>query len=107
MTISIWPLAPWVALGLLIVTALSYLITAVRPGIRHAPGPFLARFTNWWRVAQVVKGQYPQKLLELHKKHGPIVRIGPNQVSISDPQAVPQVYGFTAKYLKVRCLGLG
>ena len=56
------------------------------------PGPFAAKFTDFWRYrSQNAKG-HTQRLLALHQKHGKLVRIGPNHVSISDPAAVPIVY---------------
>ena len=30
---------------------------------------------------------------ELHKKYGPIVRVGPNELSIADVAAIPAVLG--------------
>ncbi|KAM5370878.1 hypothetical protein ACJZ2D_008311 [Fusarium nematophilum] len=56
------------------------------------PGPFAAKFTDLWRYhSQNTKG-HTNRLVALHKKHGKLVRIGPNHISISDPSAVPIVY---------------
>jgi hypothetical protein len=63
------------------------------------PGPFLASITRWWMVNEIWSGKHEEHIRELHKKLGPIVRIGPNEVAISDPQAVKVIYstggGFT------------
>lgn len=40
-------------------------------------------------------------LLKLHHKYGSAVRIGPNIVSISDPDAIDKIYGVKADFLKV------
>ncbi|KAF9882853.1 hypothetical protein FE257_004939, partial [Aspergillus nanangensis] len=49
------------------------------------PGPFLASFSRSWVVMEVVRGRAHKTQAALHKKHGPIVRICPNEVVISDP----------------------
>jgi hypothetical protein len=63
------------------------------------PGPFLASITRWWMVTEIWSGKHEEHIRELHKKLGPIVRIAPNEVAISDPQAVKVIYstggGFT------------
>jgi len=56
------------------------------------PGPVLAKFTNLWRLIDVWKGGHHNTLCELHRKHGSIVRIGPNQLSLSDPEWIQSVY---------------
>lgn len=38
--------------------------------------------------------------VKLHKQFGPIVRIGPNTVSLADAEAISQVYGTTKPYRK-------
>ena len=60
--------------------------------LSRIPGPFLASLTNWWLVYQTKTERYHRISVNLHKKYGPIVRTAPNQVSVSTPQAVRQVY---------------
>ena len=36
---------------------------------------------------------------ELHKVHGKLVRIAPNEVSIAEPTAIKQIYGNFSKYV--------
>lgn len=38
--------------------------------------------------------------LQLHKKYGKLVRIGPNHVMFSDAALIPQVYGIGGKFMK-------
>lgn len=40
-------------------------------------------------------------LQRLHKKYGTAVRIGPNAVSISDPEAIDSIYAFKDELQKV------
>src|SRR5271154_3873082 len=63
------------------------------------PGPFLASITRWWMVSEIFSGKHEQHIRALHKQYGTIVRISPNEVAISDPQAIKTIYstggGFT------------
>ncbi|KAM3420810.1 hypothetical protein BST61_g4055 [Cercospora zeina] len=61
------------------------------------PGPLLARFTDLYRLLVVWRRDSHDTYLELHKKHGDLVRIGPNCVSISKPDVVNTIYGISVK----------
>lgn len=65
------------------------------------PGPLLASFTNFWKVYQVAAGNYEDVLLDLHRRHGKIVRIGPNHLDVSDSSAVKTIYG-SGRHFKKR-----
>ncbi|EMR62676.1 putative cytochrome p450 oxidoreductase protein [Eutypa lata UCREL1] len=57
--------------------------------LNKAPGPLLAGVTDLWRAYQQYNGKLGHKLLDLHSKHGPIVRYGngkevPSLVSTAD-----------------------
>ncbi|KAM6520189.1 hypothetical protein FALCPG4_013742 [Fusarium falciforme] len=56
------------------------------------PGPFLASFTNLWKVRQLWSLHLPDTLIALHERHGDVVRIGPNQLSFRQGDAVPKIY---------------
>ncbi|KAI1430777.1 cytochrome P450 [Xylaria sp. CBS 124048] len=58
------------------------------------PGPKLAALTYWYECYyDIVKpAQFVFKIKELHQKYGPVVRIGPNDVSISDPDFIDDIY---------------
>ena len=64
------------------------------------PGPFLAKFTNLWRLLTVYNRKAHEPHLALHKTHGDVVRIGPNCISISSPDLVPSIYGIGKGYVK-------
>jgi len=57
-----------------------------RSPLKNIPGPFLAKLTNLWRLVLVSGRQSSLTLRELHNRHGSIVRIGPNVLSLADPQ---------------------
>jgi hypothetical protein len=46
-------------------------------------------------------GDYHLKIKELHEKHGPVVRIGPNTLDLDFPQLIKTVYGTDGKWRKV------
>ena len=90
---------PFVILLVFYLTA--SLRAAFRPGLRKLPGPLLARFSGTYRLSLVYGGNALYEYRRLHQKYGTIVRAGPNHVSVSDPAAIPQIYGIGRNYLKV------
>ncbi|KAF4999987.1 hypothetical protein FDECE_11335 [Fusarium decemcellulare] len=56
------------------------------------PGPFWASITDLWQVSQFLSLKQPYHLTELHEKHGPFVRYGPDKLSITAEEAVPLIY---------------
>ena len=77
------------------------LLNAYKPGLRTIPGPFLAKFTSLWRLYCTRNGVMNEKILELHQKHGTLVRLSPHWVSISDARMVENIYGMKANFTKV------
>ena len=77
------------------------LYTAFRAGIRQIPGPWLAKFTIFYRISMVTKGKGVQEYRQLHEEFGDVVRVGPNHVSVNDPHAIQQIYGISSKFRKV------
>ncbi|KAK1954598.1 cytochrome P450 [Colletotrichum sublineola] len=56
-------------------------------------GPFLARLSNLWITSKAVKELHLHlEVQDLHKKFGDIVRIGPSELSISNPKAVTLIH---------------
>lgn len=62
--------------------------------LSHLPGPKLAALTSWYEAYYdaYLPGQYVFKIVELHKQYGPVLRITPNEVSVSDPDFLDTVY---------------
>ncbi|OAP56472.1 hypothetical protein AYL99_09651 [Fonsecaea erecta] len=71
-----------------------------RRDLRSIPGPFLASVSNFYRLAMVLGGQSHWKTIKLHQKHGNYLRLGPNFVSVSDPDALPIIYGIAKGFRK-------
>ncbi|KIW74034.1 hypothetical protein PV04_02102 [Phialophora macrospora] len=58
------------------------------------PGPLIARFTNLYRALLVYNGSAHEVHLDLHKQYGPLVRLGPQCVSVTGSAGyVSQIYG--------------
>lgn len=73
--------------------------TFVSP-LRAVDGPFLARFTRLWYFNRVAHGSFEFENIELHRRYGSVVRLGPNMYSINDPDVVKAVYGIGSKFAK-------
>jgi hypothetical protein len=75
--------------------------------LRRFPGPFWASVTRWWLVREIFRGDHEKNMLRLHARYGPIVRISPFEVAISDPDAIKVIYGHTSGFIKVHIVKLG
>jgi len=95
----------WLVAGLLAtIVVLGYIVYMrfFHPLARY-PGPFLASLTNLWKAYTMYEGQMEYVIRRLHDKHGAIVRIGPNDLVISHPDAVKQIYLSGSAFQKVLC----
>jgi cytochrome P450 len=86
-------------------TILAFLIIRLiynkfQPGLRAIPGPAAAAYTKYWRLYDVWKGKSHLTAIEIHRKHGVLVRIAPNHVSVSDPDFIPIIYNIKEDYTK-------
>ena len=68
--------------------------------LRDIPGPFAAKFTNFWLLLQARQGKRYLSVNQAHEKYGKIVRIAPNHVSIADDGAINSIYGHGNGFLK-------
>ncbi|EPS36574.1 hypothetical protein H072_9827 [Dactylellina haptotyla CBS 200.50] len=68
------------------------------------PGPRLAATTQWYEFYYNVyqDGQFIFKTVEWHEKYGPVVRIGPDEVHISDPSFYNVLYGNNYRFVKAQ-----
>jgi hypothetical protein len=72
-------------------------------GLNKYPGHPLAAYTNWWRYFDVRGRRAQWTHIDLHRKHGDIVRLGPNVLSFADPRAIKTIYGLNKGMTKVSC----
>jgi hypothetical protein len=67
-------------------------IIRVERRLSAIPGPFVARFTDYWKVYHLVKGDYGESLHWWHQRYGSMIRTGPRHISVGEPNEVPRVY---------------
>ncbi|KAF4120851.1 benzoate 4-monooxygenase [Geosmithia morbida] len=92
-------LSPWTALAALMVAYL-YPFLVTHKALRGIPGPLLARFSNLWLLMTARRGKRYLLVDEAHKKHGRVMRIQPNHISINDDKAISIIYGHGNGFLK-------
>lgn len=56
------------------------------------PGPRLAAITKYYILYKTWSEQRNRLVHSLHAQYGPIVRLGPDEVSISDPAYIKEIY---------------
>ena len=63
--------------------------------IAKFPGPKLAALSRWYEFYYevILRGQFTFHISELHKRYGPIIRIAPDELHISDSDFWGTLYG--------------
>lgn len=90
-----------IAVGLAIFAGLALLynlLAALLSPLRKVPGPVSARFTNLFYLNRVRHGRFHHENKALHRKYGPVLRLGEDLVSIDDPSALKTIYGSKCLY---------
>ncbi|TVY71200.1 Cytochrome P450 monooxygenase andK [Lachnellula suecica] len=89
------------SLGTVLTLVITQLLwTYFRSPIKNIPGPFLAKFTNLWRLFDTYGGRAELTHQTVHEKYGFAVRLGPNIVSLNDPKLLKIIYNTRGDYLK-------
>ncbi|KAL4919165.1 cytochrome P450 [Aspergillus aurantiobrunneus] len=65
-------------------------------------GPFWASVSRFWLGYQVSTGKAEHTQWRLHERHGPLVRIAPDEVSVADPSSLRVIYGIKGGFTKIR-----
>lgn len=68
--------------------------------LNRFPGPFGARLSSLWLSTRLAKSDGYYVLEDLHRRYGRYVRIGSNDLSIIDPDAVELTYGAKSRVTK-------
>lgn len=71
--------------------------------LSHIPGPLVCRLTSLWTYYHSYIGDECTLIDELHKTYGPVIRIAPNEVCISDGAALAPIYSEKGGFLKAPC----
>jgi hypothetical protein len=56
------------------------------------PSDFWPSVSRTWHMYHVYKGDLTVHMQALHEKHGPLVRIAPDEVLCADPEAIQKIY---------------
>ncbi|OJJ78810.1 uncharacterized protein ASPGLDRAFT_78014 [Aspergillus glaucus CBS 516.65] len=92
---------PFLFIGLVTTVALSVYVIYWRyiHQLAKYPGPFLASLTDLWQSYQFLTLRQPYHLTELHERYGPIVRYGPDKLSITEEAAIQAIYQKGARFM--------
>ncbi|OAK94200.1 cytochrome P450 [Phaeosphaeriaceae sp. SRC1lsM3a] len=88
-----------IGLGVIIIVS-QYVLAYLQSPLNKLPGPFLAKFSNIWRLWNHYGQTHIETQRALHKKHGDVVRLGPTIVSVSDASLIKTIYNTRGTFLK-------
>ncbi|OJJ01270.1 hypothetical protein ASPVEDRAFT_150115 [Aspergillus versicolor CBS 583.65] len=71
-----------------------------KKNLRQYPSPSISSLTILWRLSQIVQNKHYKSVYDAHQQYGTHIRIGPTQLSISDPRAMNDIYGHGANFAK-------
>ncbi|KAL3425116.1 cytochrome P450 ClCP1 [Phlyctema vagabunda] len=60
------------------------------------PGPLLARASRLWYVHKLLRGSMAKEIHKVHEKYGKMVRIAPDELVFTEPDAWKDIYGHRA-----------
>ncbi|KAK4188577.1 cytochrome P450 [Podospora australis] len=75
-----------------LITVAYFVISDLISPIRNYGGPTLAKYTNLWRLYHVTRGSFHKVLEDVHRKYGPVVRVGPNILDVDLPEMHKTVF---------------
>jgi len=90
------------ALGTGLLALLSYTLSSIVAWskLRHIPGPFIASFSYTWLTWAVATGKSDLIVDAEQRKHGKVTRVGPDAVSVCDPESLMRINGVRAPYTR-------
>jgi cytochrome P450 len=71
--------------------------------ISHIPGPLVPKLTSLWLYYHAYIGDEASTIHKLHEQYGPYVRVSPNEVDISDAEAIAPIYVTRGGFTKAPC----
>lgn len=71
--------------------------------ISHITGPILPKLTSFWLYYHAYIGDEASTIHKLHEQYGPYVRVSPNEVDISDAEAIAPIYIMRGGFTKAPC----
>ncbi|KAK7949267.1 cytochrome P450 [Apiospora aurea] len=76
------------------------LVRAARCPVSKIPGPWYSRFTRLVLKYHILAGREMYHLDDLHRRHGPVVRIAPGEVAVADLAAYARIHRVGSPFLK-------
>ncbi|KAJ7477012.1 cytochrome P450 [Mycena galericulata] len=76
----------------LVLSILAYRVSPAHPLSKY-PGPVACKISKMWLTFIASRGKLHLYVKGLHDRYGPVVRIGPNELSITEVALVPSVLG--------------
>lgn len=90
----------WIyALASVVVIRLAF--NRYKAGLSDIPGPFLASLTDLWSLIHYIRRNGREEYKMHEKYNSPLLRLGSNTISVSDPEAVRIIYGWKPVFNKV------
>ena len=66
--------------------------------LRHIPGPFLGSISYLWLARTAKSGRQFWIYRDMYQKYGPLIRVGPNELSTDDPEVLRRIAGARSSY---------
>lgn len=76
------------------------MLLAFTSPLRNVPGPFWSRFTRLPLKKAIIGGRRIFFIHDLHQQYGDIVRIAPDEVSVSDMDGFKKIHAVSATFNK-------
>lgn len=71
--------------------------------LAHIPGPLFCRLTSLWTYYHSYIGDEATLITNFHTTYGPVIRIAPNEVCISDGTCLAPIYSDKGGFAKAEC----
>lgn len=69
-----------------------YRLSSFHP-LAKFPGPHLCKLSKFWTAWIAFRGDLHRYHKEVHRRYGPIVRVGPNELSVVEADLIPSILG--------------
>ncbi|KAF9773343.1 hypothetical protein IL306_008876 [Fusarium sp. DS 682] len=81
-------------------TVLYALVSGLKSPLRGLPGPWYTRFTHLVLKWHILAGNRVHYIHSLHQRYGPVVRVTPEEVAISDLEAFSKIHKIGSGFIK-------
>ena len=100
--ISCVPVEVWILYQVALAIA-RLLFFRYRTGFGKYNGPFLASFTDLWRVFHAYIHMNRPPMLDVYWKSGDVVRVDPHTIPFGKPEAIKDIYGPGRDWSRKQC----